>query len=298
MTSIHLKYLAVTPVDLEWGPAVNSVGRQEIAPGAVYPPSSHPTRYLFSPGKGRILSEYQLLYITDGRGTFSCDTLGRDRKLNVSAGNMILLFPGEWHNYKPLEDTGWTEYWIGFNGPVMENMVKKGFFSRTKPLLDVSFHDELTEMYSRAIEIAENQQSGFQQALSGTVSSLLGMAYYYDRNESFLESNADKMIARAKLLISEQLFSIDPKKLADELCVSYSSFRRTFKEYTGFSPAKYILHVKINQAKELLTNSSTEIKEIAYNLGFENTDYFFTVFRRLTGQTPLAYRSETQGRKL
>ncbi|MBR5925695.1 MAG: AraC family transcriptional regulator [Bacteroidales bacterium] len=298
MTSIHLKYLAVTPVDLEWGLAVNSVGRQEIAPGAVYPPSSHPTRYLFSPGKGRILSEYQLLYITDGRGTFSCDTLGRDRKLNVSAGNMILLFPGEWHNYKPLEDTGWTEYWIGFNGPVMENMVKKGFFSRTKPLLDVSFHDELTEMYSRAIEIAENQQSGFQQALSGTVSSLLGMAYYYDRNESFLESNADKMIARAKLLISEQLFSIDPKKLADELCVSYSSFRRTFKEYTGFSPAKYILHVKINQAKELLTNSSTEIKEIAYNLGFENTDYFFTVFRRLTGQTPLAYRSETQGRKL
>ena len=298
MTSIHLKYLAVTPVDLEWGLAVNSVGRQEIAPGAAYPPSSHPTRYLFSPGKGRILSEYQLLYITDGRGTFSCDTLGRDRKLNVSAGNMILLFPGEWHNYKPLEETGWTEYWIGFNGPVMENMVKKGFFSRTKPLLDVSFHDELTEMYSRAIEIAENQQSGFQQALSGTVSSLLGMAYYYDRNESFLESNADKMIARAKLLISEQLFSIDPKKLADELCVSYSSFRRTFKEYTGFSPAKYILHVKINQAKELLTNSSTEIKEIAYNLGFENTDYFFTVFRRLTGQTPLAYRSETQGRKL
>lgn len=298
MTSIHLKYLAVTPVDLEWGLAVNSVGRQEIAPGAAYPPSNHPTRYLFSTGKGRILSEYQLLYITDGRGTFSCDTLGRDKKIPVAAGNMILLFPGEWHNYKPLEDIGWTEYWIGFNGPVMENLVKKGFFSRTRPLLDVSFHDELAEMYARAIEIAENQQSGFQQALSGTVSSLLGMAYYYDRNESFLESNADKMIARAKLLISEQLFSIDPKKLADELCVSYSSFRRTFKEYTGFSPAKYILHVKINQAKELLTNSSAEIKEIAYNLGFENTDYFFTVFHRLTGQTPLTYRSETQGRRL
>lgn len=298
MTSIHLKYLAVTPVDLEWGLAVNSVGRQEIAPGAFYPPSNHPTRYLFSTGKGRILSEYQLLYITDGRGVFSCDTLGREKKITVNAGNMILLFPGEWHNYKPLEETGWTEYWIGFNGPVMENLVNKGFFSRTHPLLDVSFHDELAEMYARAIEIAENEQSGFQQALSGTVSSLLGMAYFYDRNESFLESNADKMIARAKMLISEQLFSIDPKKLADQLCVSYSSFRRTFKEYTGFSPAKYILHVKINQAKELLTNTSTEIKEIAYNLGFENTDYFFTVFHRITCQTPLAYRAETQGRRL
>ena len=111
-------------------------------------------------------------------------------------------------------------------------------------------------------------------------------------------SNTDRMIAKAKMIISEQLYSIDPKALADQLFVSYSSFRRTFKEYTGFSPAKYILNLKIDQAKELLTNSSAEIKEIAYKLGFENTDYFFTVFRRTTSQTPMAYRNETQGKKL
>ena len=39
MTSVHLKYLAVNPVDLKWGTAVNSVGFQEIAPGMDYPPS-------------------------------------------------------------------------------------------------------------------------------------------------------------------------------------------------------------------------------------------------------------------
>ena len=298
MTSIHLKYLAVSNVDLEWGLAVNSVGRQEIAPGAAYPPSSHPTRYLFSTGKGRVLNEYQLLYITGGRGVFSCETLGHERKIPVNAGTMILLFPGEWHNYRPLESTGWTEYWIGFSGQQVDSIVAKGFFSRSKPLLEVSLHDDLAELYARAIEIAENQQSGFQQALAGIVTALLGMAYYYDRNESFTESNTDKMIARAKILVGEQLTTIEPRSLADQLCVSYSSFRRTFKVYTGFSPAKYILHAKITQAKELLTNSSTEIKEIAFNLGFENTDYFFTAFRRLTGQTPLAYRTQTQGRKL
>ena len=97
MTSIHLKYLAVNPFDLEWGLAVNSVGQQEIAPGADYPPSNHPTRYLFSPSKGRVLSEYQLLYITDGKGTFSCESLGRGREHPLEAGNMFMLFPGEWH---------------------------------------------------------------------------------------------------------------------------------------------------------------------------------------------------------
>ena len=298
MTSIHLKYLAVNPSDLEWGLAVNSVGRQDIAPGAVYPPSNHPTRYLFSPERGRILSEYQLLYITEGRGEFSSESVGRDRKFAIEAGTMLLLFPGEWHNYRPDPETGWKEYWIGFNGPTVEALVAKGFFSPEKPILNVSFHDEIPEIYNRAIEIAENEQSGFQHALAGLVNSLLSYAYYYDRNLSFIESNTSKMVSRAKILVGEKLVSIDPKTLADELCISYSSFRRIFKEYTGFSPAKYILNVKITQAKEMLTNTSMEIKEIAYNLGFDNSDYFFTVFRRITGQTPLAYRAETQGKKL
>ena len=209
-----------------------------------------------------------------------------------------MLFPGEWHNYHPLEETGWTEYWIGFKGPQADALVEKGFFSKNRPVMEVSFQDDLLDAYSRAIKIAESQKSGFQQALSGLVSSLLGFAYYHNRNRSFSLTNTDRLMAKAKMLVSEQLFSIDPKGLADQLFVSYSSFRRTFKEYTGFSPAKYILNLKIDQAKEMLTNSPAEIKEIAYKLGFDNTDYFFTVFRRLTGQTPLSYRAETQGRKL
>lgn len=298
MTSIHLKYLAVNPVDMEWGLAVNSVGRQEINPHAQYPPSNHPTRYLFSPEKGRVLNEYQLLYITEGRGVFSCETLGREKRIPVGAGSVIALFPGEWHNYRPDPHTGWTENWIGFKGLQADYLVEKGFFSRNRPVMEVGFHDEISDLYAKAINIAENQHSGFQQALSGLVGAILGYAYFYNRNHSFVQSNTDRMIAKAKLLINEQLFSIDPKQLADKLCVSYSSFRRTFKEYTGFSPAKYILNVKIDRAKELLTNSSAEIKEIAFNLGFENTDYFFTVFRRITAQTPLAYRNDTQGKKL
>lgn len=298
MTSIHLKYLAVNPSDLEWGLAINSAGRQDIAPGAAYPPANHPTRYLFSPQRGRILSEYQLLYITEGRGEFSSESFGRDRTFPVEAGTMILLFPGEWHNYRPDPETGWKEYWIGFNGQMIDSLVDKGFFNRNKPILNVSFHDEITDLYNRAIEIAENQQSVFQQALAGIVNNLLSLAYYYDRNMSFIESNTAKMVSRAKMLVSEQLTTIDPKGMADQLCISYSSFRRIFKEYTGFSPAKYILNVKITQAKEMLTNTSTEIKEIAFNLGFDNSDYFFTVFHRITGQTPYSYRSETQGQKL
>jgi len=132
MTSIHLKYLVVNPVDLDWGAAINSVGFQDIAPGMEYPPKNHPSRYIFTAQNGRILNEYQLLYITNGKGKFSSASLGKGKYVPIEAGMMFLLFPGEWHTYFPDKQTGWKEYWIGFKGPLIDNLVDKGFFSKEK----------------------------------------------------------------------------------------------------------------------------------------------------------------------
>jgi len=36
--------------------------------------------------------------------------------------------PGVWHTYKPLENSGWNEYWIGFKGDIINKIVNEGFF--------------------------------------------------------------------------------------------------------------------------------------------------------------------------
>ncbi len=69
--------------------------------------------------------------------------------------------------------------------------------------------------------------------------------------------------------------------------LSYSCFRRIFKEYTGFAPAQYLQEIRIQHAKELLTNTNLNVKEIAFESGFENPEYFFTAFRNKTGYTPI-----------
>ena len=121
------KYLIINNEDYAWGLAINSVGHQSIAENEVYPPQIHPTRYLFNTQTGRTLDEYQLLYITSGKGMFYSESGGRHQ---VREGDMFLLFPGEWHTYRPEQTTGWNEYWIGFNGRIMEDWVKEGFFSK------------------------------------------------------------------------------------------------------------------------------------------------------------------------
>ena len=114
------------------------------------------------------------------------------------------------------------------------------------------------------------------------------------RNETI--SEVAEKINRAKIIMNEQYRDISPEGVAKQLCMGYSNFRRVFKEYTGFSPAKYIQEVRIGRVKEALTNSVESVKQIAYDAGYENDDYFFTAFRRITGMTPREYRSFTQGK--
>ena len=86
------------------------------------------------------------------------------------------------------------------------------------------------------------------------------------------------------------------EEIAQNIGMGYSWFRRIFKQYTGFSPALYMQELKIRKAKELLTNTMSTCKEIAYEVGFETPSYFNSAFKNNTGMSPKKYREMTQGR--
>ena len=91
-TVSHSRYLPTEPEAERWGIYVADCGFAEIAPGSEYPQhvGRHPPEYLFSWKGGRTLKEYQLVYITDGRGVFESKPTGRVR---VEAGHVFLLLP-------------------------------------------------------------------------------------------------------------------------------------------------------------------------------------------------------------
>ena len=75
-----------------------------------------------------------------------------------------------------------------------------------------------------------------------------------------------------------------------ELCgCSVSNMKRIFSRYSDRGVAKYFLTVKIQRAMQLL-DAGMSTAEVARRLGFAETGYFHTVFRRETGMTPGTYR--------
>ncbi|MDR2913736.1 MAG: AraC family transcriptional regulator [Tannerella sp.] len=287
-----LFYLSIGGNDEDWGIVVTTVGYQSIPPRTHYPPVQHPDTYLFTPDKGRVINEYQLVYITDGSGWFSSQHMKKRQK--VTAGTMILLFPGEWHSYAPDSLTGWNEYWVGFRGIHIDNRVKKGFFSKKEPLHRIGVNSSIVELYEDIIRIAQKEKAGYQQMISSIVLSILGTVYYKSKNEQYTDSYIVDKINEARSIIKSNTENTIPQEdIAKKLGLGYSWYRRMFKEYTGVSPAQYHLQQKLMKAKEFLTTTDKTISEIAYSLRFENVCQFSTFFKKKEGITPSEFRKRT-----
>lgn len=271
---VEFKYLIVNDMDQKFGLWVNTVGFQSIQPDSPYPLKDHPSGYFFNAQKGRVLREYQLVYITKGRGLFSSETTPEKQ---VCKGRLMVLFPGQWHTYHPYRQTGWNEYYIGFEGPVIDNLVKGGFLSKDNQVLEVGLNEELVSLFSRALEIAEADKISSQQYLGGIVLHIVGMILSISKNKIFEVGDVDQKIEQAKIIMNENVAgNVDPEELAMRLNISYSWFRRVFKEYTGYAPAKYFQELKLRKAKQLLVGTSQSVKEILFFLvsSLPNTSFF------------------------
>jgi AraC-like DNA-binding protein len=176
----------------------------------------------------------------------------------------------------------------------MDDRVKAGFLMPEKPIYHVGYSFVIESLYKRAYEIAMEEAAYAQQTLAGIVNYLIGTMYSLERNIELGKNQMQvDMINRARLRIRETLeMDVTIQQIAEEQGVSYSNFRKLFKEYTGLSPAIYQQELRLLRAKELLTTTELSIKEIAYRLNFESPDYFSAKFKAKMGLKPSEVRAK------
>ncbi|MCL3780842.1 AraC family transcriptional regulator [Prolixibacteraceae bacterium JC049] len=281
------KYLTQSEDDKKWGLYVNVAGYAEIAPNEKYPPKGHPEGYHFIWEDGRVLDEYQMLYITKGKGVFET----RTTKFDVKEGDIILIAPYVWHRYAPDSEDGWREHYIGFNGEIMKSIID--FFDVESPVVYVGYNEQILNAYEELFDLTQQERIGYQQAASGYVLFILGKVRQIVLTQGFANNKIEKIINKSRLYMRAHLteqFSM--QALAEELNISYSLFRSEFKKYTGISPGQYLLQLKIQTAKNLLSNTAFTVKEIAFKSGFESPYYFSKAFRKYTTISPSEFRDK------
>ncbi len=84
---------------------------------------------------------------------------------------------------------------------------------------------------------------------------------------------------------------VDLEKLARLAGMPVRSFQRTFKDAMGTSPIDYLLKIRISRAAELLRSGHFSATDAAYEVGFNDSNYFSRQFTRIVGMPPGKYRN-------
>lgn len=200
------------------------------------------------------------------------------------------------HEYYPTGDV-WDIRWMAPGGSGLGvlysflGMEKGGMY----PLADIAPLDIImNRMHSELIKDKENGNVYASACIMEFIMEFARQAGNIKLKTVLSENENDIYAGHMKILKDyieyHYMHHIALSELCELIDVSPQHLCRIFKYCVGMRPMEYIVHKRIDAAKELLINSSHSISDIAYWCGFENNNYFWKVFKKTEKMTPNEYR--------
>lgn len=105
-------------------------------------------------------------------------------------------------------------------------------------------------------------------------------------------SSKDKILLAAQYIKKHYNENLAINSLAELYNMSPNYFSSVFKKELNQSAVNYITEVRMEKAREYLKDTDLSVIEIAERVGYEDSQYFFRVFKRTAGVTPLQFRQQ------
>ena len=143
------------------------------------------------------------------------------------------------------------------------------------------------KLFTSILECWNHKEVGYKYKCSAIFNDILALCYLENYKPKPVESKIKKSVDYLLKHYNDCDLSI--KVIAEQSFVSEVYFRKLFKAKYGISPQKYIIRLRIQCAKELISTGYYPLKEIALMSGYTDYKYFSTEFKKQVGISPSDY---------
>lgn len=221
------------------------------------------------------------------------------KRYHLERGNAFTIRKGENAWYMADQTDPWCYFWIGFTGLKAEEYIRKAGFLPQVPVKEVGGVDKL---YSYLEQILDAHQLTLANDMRRQ--GLL-MQLFAELIEDYQEKTVEAGNALQKpesVYVKEAMnyFSLNYRKkiriqeVADYIGVNRSYLTTSFKRVVGCSPQEYLINLRMEKAKSMLTETETMINVIAASVGYTDQLSFSRIFRLRYGMSPRDYREREQ----
>ena len=283
--------------------------------------NKYPLKY-FSCGK--LISDEPFLHLRRNLDTFvllvgSKGTLyiaEDDQPYELKPNQFMLLFPGHEHYGYRESEPGLHYYWCHFQtchnqykflteqqmnqylhiekNTVAESILKTYYI--LPQFGEILIKNRIDLIFNQLLDLSNRNYYSKTIVTNYTLSLLL-----MELSQNFIDTSTPKIqdISNSNYKIAEIAewirvnynTDLSVKKIADKFGYNPDYLSLVFKKFTGYPLLKYLNRLKISEAKQLLLNSSANIKEIAHATGFIDEKNFMKLFKKMESLTPTQYRN-------
>jgi AraC family transcriptional activator of pobA len=240
------------------------------------------------------LAHYCFIFIDRGAETFKVDM----QDIKISDSQMIFGLPNQIFLNPPVEKHN-LNYKIAFDESTLA-LLPNAFSFLLNPLNNntITFNPyakaRVKSTFSHLFQLLHStDKTKNTEIILAHLSTLLtefNSAYFEQQvPDSIPNSKLSKYIA-FKLAVETNLTEHqEVHSIAEQLCMTTSSLYGVVKEFSGVSPKEWMTNRLILEAQRKLQYSRLSVKELAYNLGFNDPGYFSRLFKKSTGKSISAF---------
>ncbi len=254
-------------------------------------------RFHYRKGSGIVMHshpDYQIQMVYSGEGINNID----DVSYTMSPGDIYLIKKGSRHSYSVTSSEGMKTLEVKF--VTLDESLTKLLASGNQKIEDQErqifnlFSRIVLEGQKKSLHYKEMSESLLREALI-----LMERISIQNKLSTFEMNTAEHPNSRKEnsqviTVVDDYIakninrkFSL--KEMADDCGYNQDYLYRVIKRETGLSAVSYINHIRFEQSKLLIQHTELTLTEIAWNLGFENIQYFTRFFKKHSGISPSQY---------